>query len=73
MEDYEEKFKELRALMLYHNPHLTESYFIFSFISGLQEDLKSEIKVLEPMTLNQAYEKAKLQEKSFDSILKKAK
>lgn len=46
--------------MLYNNLYLIESYFILSFIIGLQEDLNSTIRVLELMTLNQAYEKAKL-------------
>lgn len=37
--DYQRTFEELKALMLNHNPYLTEAYFFSSFISGLNEEL----------------------------------
>jgi hypothetical protein len=40
VDDYIERFEELRSLMNALNPSLTESYYISSFISGLKEDIK---------------------------------
>ncbi|KAE8716924.1 hypothetical protein F3Y22_tig00110105pilonHSYRG00061 [Hibiscus syriacus] len=39
-----------------------ENYFVFSFISGLKEELKHKVKVLEPKNLSEAYRQAKLYE-----------
>lgn len=36
--EYQEKFEELRTLMLLRDPYLTESYFVSSFVSGLKEE-----------------------------------
>ncbi|KAE8673195.1 hypothetical protein F3Y22_tig00111807pilonHSYRG00050 [Hibiscus syriacus] len=37
-----------------------EDYFVSSFISGLKEELKHKVKVLEPKNLSEAYRQAKL-------------
>ena len=47
VEDYQEKFEELKSLMLVKNPHLSESYFVSSFISGLREEIKTMVKNVE--------------------------
>ena len=44
--EYQVRFEELKALMLIHNPYLTEAYFVSSFISGLSEELRPMVKVL---------------------------
>ncbi|KAL4318355.1 hypothetical protein GQ457_18G008640 [Hibiscus cannabinus] len=51
VEDYQEKFEELKPLMLQQNCHLPESYFVSSFISGLREEIRHKVKVHEPVTL----------------------
>jgi hypothetical protein len=59
MEEYVERFKELKSLMYSLNPLLPESYYISSFISGLKEDIKPMLKILKPGTLMTAFDQAK--------------
>ena len=35
---YLPRFEELRSFMIYHNPHLSEAYFVSSITSGLSEE-----------------------------------
>nr|XP_027067626.1 uncharacterized protein LOC113693266 [Coffea arabica] len=62
VQEYEEKFEELKTLMLTKNPKLDESYFVSSFISGLKEEVKPMVKMFKPQTLSKAFEVAELQE-----------
>lgn len=64
VESYQEKFEELKTLMLIRNPLLNEPYFISSFISGLKEEVKSMVKMLNPESLTKAYEIDRLQEQA---------
>lgn len=58
--------------MLAENPYLIESYFVSSFISGLQEDLKSMLRVLKPPTLFVAFEQVRLQEILMEVVVRKS-
>lgn len=49
--DYLDQFEELRSKMLTINPTLNEDYFIQSFVSGLNEELRLAIKMLSPTNL----------------------
>ena len=71
VEDYQEKFEELKPYMLQYNPHLEEGYFVSSFISGLKEELKPRVKVNDPKTLAATYRQAKLHELSLELESKK--
>ena len=42
--------------MLVRDPHLSESYFVSSFISGIKEEIKPMVKMLKPKTLIEAFE-----------------
>lgn len=66
MEEYEEKFEELKTLMLVRNPKLDELYFVSSFISGLKEEIKPMVKMFKPQSLTKAFEVAELQECSLE-------
>ncbi|KAL4363523.1 hypothetical protein GQ457_04G038370 [Hibiscus cannabinus] len=66
VEEYQERFEELKPFMLQHNPHLEEGYFVSSFISGLKEDIKHRVRVHEPRVLADAYRKAKLHELAME-------
>ena len=41
LEEYLVRFEELKALLLVRNPTMPESYFLESFIGGLQPVIKS--------------------------------
>ncbi|CAL1393844.1 unnamed protein product [Linum trigynum] len=62
--DYQEKFEELRSLMSRFNPALDEIYFINSFISGLDEELRPVLHMWKPQTLADAFQFAQLEEAS---------
>ena len=62
VEEYQEKFEELKTKMLIKNSQLNESYFISNFISGLKEQVKPMVKISKPDTLSKVFEIAKLQE-----------
>ena len=70
---YQEKFAELRAIMLLKNSGLSESYFVSSYLSGLQEELKAPVKMHKPQALQEAFEVARWQEKALEVIFKKNK
>lgn len=42
MEEYQQQFK-LKALMLVKNVRLCDKYFIFSFLSGLEEEVSNMV------------------------------
>jgi hypothetical protein len=73
VDDYIERFEELRSLMNALNPSLTESYYISSFISGLKEDIKSMLKILKPSNVLMAFEQATWQEESNNALTKRTR
>ena len=73
LDEYQEKFEELKPYMLQFNSNLPESYFISSFVSGLKEELKLRVKAYEPNTLAAAYRQARLHELSLELEHKKQK
>ena len=62
VEAYQERFEELKTLMLIKNPNLSEEYYISSFTNGLKEEIKPMVKMLKPNTLSRVVEVAYLQE-----------
>ncbi|KAL4325963.1 hypothetical protein GQ457_11G022560 [Hibiscus cannabinus] len=71
VEDYQERFEELKPFMIQQNPHLEETYFVSSFLSGLKEELRHRVKIHQPQSLNEAYRQAKLHELSLEIESKK--
>nr|XP_027075980.1 uncharacterized protein LOC113699828 [Coffea arabica] len=65
VEKYQEKFEELKTLMIIRNPHLDEECFVSSLISGLKDEVKTMIKMLKPTTLSRAFDLAALQEEAW--------
>ena len=48
---YQQKFEKLRSLMMMHNPPLSEKYYISSFISGLGDEIRPMVKMIQPHTV----------------------
>lgn len=44
LSDYQDKFKELKALKLGKNRYSSEDYFVSSFLSGFKEEIQIESK-----------------------------
>lgn len=53
---YQEKFEELKVAVMARVPELIETYYISSFISGLQEDIKPTVKIHKPKSLQETFE-----------------
>ena len=60
MHEYQLKFEELKSLMLNKNPYMTEEYFVLNFISGLNDDLRSMVKMMRLRLVQEATEDALL-------------
>lgn len=62
VKEYQESFEELKALMVTKHRTPDEDYFIFSFISGLKEDIaKMMVLLLYPAIINWTLYMAKMQ------------
>lgn len=68
---YQQRFEELKVLILLSNPTLTEGYFVSSFISTLNNEVRPTVKMFRPKTVQQAIEYAKLQELTVEALVKK--
>lgn len=60
--EYEDRFEELRAMVLYNNRGFTEEYFVSSFLSGLKEHIKASVRLFRPQTLSDIVFLAKQEE-----------
>lgn len=60
--DYEDKFEELRSLVVQKNKGLSEDYFISSFISGLKDHINTSVRMFRPQIFNNAAFLAKQEE-----------
>ena len=71
MDEYQIRFEELKSLLIISHPTLDKSYFVSSFISGLNDELRPTVKMMQPTTVKQAAEKSKLQELALEAIFRK--
>ncbi|KAF5190358.1 hypothetical protein FRX31_020067 [Thalictrum thalictroides] len=58
--DYQNRFEELKALVLLKNKHLKEEYFVDSFISGLKDEIKHQVQMFHPKEMHVAISVARL-------------
>lgn len=68
LETYIDCFEDLRASMLEFNPYLYESHFLYSFISGLQEEIRHGVAMFTPQSLETTYEMAESEEKKLEAL-----
>lgn len=69
LQEYQERFEDLRSMMLKINPTLDETYFISNFTSGLNKELKPIISLYKSQTLNIIYEQAFLQSQHIEAVI----
>lgn len=70
---YQEQFEESKSQVMISLPHLPESYYIFVFTSGLKDEIKSMVKIIQPHTLAKAFEIAILQENTITALSRNSK
>ena len=57
--------------MIISHPTLDESYFVSTFINGLNDELRCIVKMMQPVIVKQATKKATLQELALEAIFNK--
>ncbi|KAL2226249.1 UNVERIFIED_CONTAM: Transposon Ty3-G Gag-Pol polyprotein [Sesamum indicum] len=72
VDNYLERFEELKDQMLIFNRNLDEDFFMMKFISGLKDEVKLYVTNCEPTSLYQAINLARNQEQTVNAILKRA-
>ncbi|KAL5722704.1 hypothetical protein ACHQM5_006190 [Ranunculus cassubicifolius] len=70
VQDYVERFEELRPLMLQRNPGLTKKFFVDSFLSGLKAEVKHSVQMFCPTSMIAVVQLARLQEANIESVAK---
>ncbi|KAL4309278.1 hypothetical protein GQ457_01G012100 [Hibiscus cannabinus] len=73
VEEYQERFEELKPYIIQQSPYQEEGYFVSSFLSGLKEELRHRVKISNPLSLDEAYRLAKLHEVALEIETKKFK
>lgn len=69
VDQYRDKFEKLTRYMKVINPLLNETHYVASFISGLRPELKPLVKLVNPATVLDGYEVAKLYKESFNTLI----
>lgn len=59
IELYFDQFEKYQEQLKGRMPDLTEEYFVECFVGGLQDKIKETLKLLAPLTVDQAYRQAK--------------
>lgn len=65
---YIDTFEDLRASMLEFNPIQTETHFLHNFISGLHEEIRHNVVMFKPQTLDEVYELVENVEKKLEAL-----
>ncbi|XP_074346381.1 uncharacterized protein LOC141685160 [Apium graveolens] len=60
--EYEDKFEELRSMIVVKHQGFSEEYFVSSFVSGLKDHIKGAIRMFRPQTLSDEVFLAKQEE-----------
>lgn len=60
LDEYLDRFEELKSLMIKRTPILPDLFFVNSFVGGLKPHLKPFVKALKPTSLSEAVAYARL-------------
>lgn len=63
-------FESLKSLAIARNKHLSEQYFVDSFMSGLKDEIRMTVQMFGPKILTHDFSLAKLQEAALDNARK---
>ncbi|VFQ73829.1 unnamed protein product, partial [Cuscuta campestris] len=67
LEEYVDKFEELKGLLLRKRPNMPQEYFLDSFIAGLKPQIKPFVKAFAPTSVTKAISYARLQEQTVEA------
>ncbi|KAK4737443.1 hypothetical protein R3W88_001140 [Solanum pinnatisectum] len=63
------KFKDLKTQMLVRNQLLIESHFVSSFMGGLKENIRFDVKIFKLTSFRFDIEQARMQERAIEATL----
>lgn len=66
IDEYLEKFEDLKAWVLIRNPTIPKEFFLGFFVEGLKEEIKHTLNMLAPFTLSQAVDNARQKKKVIE-------
>lgn len=66
---YQERFEKLAN----RTKGLTEEFFVSCFVSGLKDEIKTEVQIFQPTTISHAIGLARLQEESIETLSRRNK
>ncbi|XP_026396304.1 uncharacterized protein LOC113290936 [Papaver somniferum] len=72
-EEYYERYESLKAIMKASNKLLYDAYFTMSFISGLKDEIRNPVQMLNPKCDTDAFYLTRIQKASVESQLKPSK
>ncbi len=67
IEEYQDRFKDVRIRLERVMPNLGEAYFLSVFMDGLKDDIRLVVRMMKPSTLSHAFEIAKFKEQFLNS------
>lgn len=62
VEEYYDQFEHFKSFMVANNPHLPESFYTLSFISGLKEEIRPIVQMFNPETTSRSFYLARIQQ-----------
>ncbi|KAJ1702159.1 hypothetical protein LUZ63_001938 [Rhynchospora breviuscula] len=69
--DYIKRFEKAKTRLMFETKIRNIPFYVMGFVSGLKEELRHAVDILDPVTLNQAYQFAKKAELNLDGLEKK--
>ena len=67
MADFHDRFEEIQHRLLTKNLGLTKECFLLGFVSGLNDEVRHQVRMFKPIELKPAIQLNRLQEASLDS------
>ncbi|KAJ1688260.1 hypothetical protein LUZ63_019650 [Rhynchospora breviuscula] len=71
--DYIKKFEKAKTRLMFETKIRNMPFYVMGFVSGLKDELRHAVDILDPVTLNQAYQFAKKAELHLDGLEKRYK
>ncbi|KAJ4813235.1 polyprotein [Rhynchospora pubera] len=66
--DYIKKFEKAKTRLMFETKIRNVPFYVMDFVSGLKDELRHAMDILDPVTLNQAYQFAKKAELNLDGL-----
>ncbi|KAJ4788261.1 polyprotein [Rhynchospora pubera] len=69
--DYIKRFEKAKTRLMFETKIRNIPFYVMGFVSGLKDEVRHAVDILDPVTLNQAYQFAKKAELNLDGLERK--